>query len=233
MLGGHWRSPKCGSKPINLIVSQTTVWLLRGRRTRFAVGHMALGYILGKASAKFLKMDLNVAAVMVFSIIPDIDILIPIIQHRGPAHSLITALVIFLPIFAIYRLKAAPYLLALISHSLIGDYFVGGRIQLFWPVMTQQYGVQLSIISQTNITLEWLLFLVSMVVMLKSKDLFKFFQPNNSNLLLSIPTFTVLLPTFFGFPLNVPAWLVLPHLVYLAMFSASMVIVAFHGLKSP
>ncbi len=194
---------------------------------------MALGYILGKTSAKFLKTDLNVAAVMVFSIIPDIDILIPIIQHRGPAHSLITALVIFLPIFAIYRLKAVPYLLALISHSMISDYLIGGQIQLFWPVTTERYGLSISIQSQTNITLEWALFLASMIIMFKAKDISVFFRSNNSNLLLAIPTFTVLLPTFLGFPLNVPAWLVFPHLFYLSIFCASMIIVVLHSFRRP
>jgi len=194
---------------------------------------MALGYILGKASAKFLKKDINVAAVMVLSVIPDIDILVPIIQHRGPTHSLITALVIFLPILAIYSLKAVPYLLALISHSMISDYFIGGQIQLFWPLTTQHYGLSISIQSQINITLEWAFFLASMIIMFKAKDIFAFFRSSNSNLLLAIPTFTVMLPTFLGFPLNVPAWLLLPHLFYVSLFCASMIMVVLHSYRSP
>lgn len=187
---------------------------------------------MGKASAKLLKTKVNVPAALVLSVIPDIDILIPFLEHRGPTHSIITALIIFIPVFAIYRRKAAPYFLALASHSLIGDYIAGGRTQLFWPATFNKYGIGLPIQSSTNITLEWTLFLTSTIIMLKSRDLFAFFKKKNSNLILSVPTFTVLLPTFLSFPMNVPEWLILPHLVYLAMFLASIATSALDNLKS-
>jgi len=41
-------------------------------------------------------------------------------------------------------------------------------------------------------------------------------------LLLAIPTFTVLLPIFLSYPLQVPGLLVLPHLVYMVLFLASI-----------
>jgi membrane-bound metal-dependent hydrolase YbcI (DUF457 family) len=157
------------------------------------------------------------------SIIPDIDLLIPFLQHRGPTHSFITALIVFVPIFAIYRRKAIPYFVALVQHSLVGDYLAGGRIQLFWPLTTQLYGTNISIQSKTNITLEWIMFIASMFIMLGTKDIMVFFQPRNSNLILSIPTFTVLLPTILSFPLSVPIWLLAPHLVYMSIFSASII----------
>jgi len=191
-----------------------------------------LGYILGKASAKLLKTNINVPTALVLTVIPDIDILIPVVEHRGPTHSIIMALIIFIPIFAFYRQKAAPYFLALVSHSLIGDYIAGGRTQLFWPATPNHYGIELPIQSPTNITLEWTLFLMSTIIMLKNKDLFAFFQKKNSNLILAIPTFTVLLPTFLSFPLNVPDWLIPPHLVYLTMFLTSIVILALGNLQS-
>jgi membrane-bound metal-dependent hydrolase YbcI (DUF457 family) len=204
----------------------------RRKETRFAVGHLALGYILGKASAKLLKTKVNVPAALVLSVIPDIDILIPFLEHRGPTHSIITALIVFIPIFAIYRQKAAPYFLALASHSLIGDYIAGGRTQLFWPATLNHYGMELPIQSPTNIALEWALFLTSTIIMLKSRDIFTFFKKKNTNLILSIPTFTVLLPTFLSFPLDVPEWLILPHLAYLAMFLASIATYALGNIKS-
>lgn len=157
------------------------------------------------------------------SVIPDIDLLIPFLQHRGPTHSITMALLAFVPIFAIYRRKAIPYFVALVQHSLVGDYLAGGRIQLFWPLTTQLYGTNVSIQSETNITLEWIMFVASMVVMLGTKDIMVFFQPHNSNLILSIPTFTVLLPTILSFPLSVPIWLLVPHLVYMFIFSASII----------
>ena len=73
--------------------------------------------------------------ILVLSIIPDADILLGVEElHRGPTHSIITALIVFIPVFAIYRRKAVPYFLAFISHALIADFFIGGRIMLFWPL---------------------------------------------------------------------------------------------------
>lgn len=173
-----------------------------------------------------MKTNLNVPIVLTLSIIPDIDMIIPFIQHRGPAHSIITLFMVFVPIFVVYHKKAIPYFLALIQHPLIGDYITGGRIQLLWPIATQYYGMEIGIKSQTNITIEWLIFLASMIVMLKTKDIMAFFQPHNSNLILSIPTFTVLLPTFLAFPLDVPTTLILPHIAYLTLFLTSILIYA-------
>lgn len=158
------------------------------------------------------------------SILPDVDILIPFLTHRGPTHSVLVAFVVFLPLFAFFRKKAVPYFLALLQHSLISDYIAGGQIQLLWPVTIQQYGMGIGIKSQTNMAIEWIAFLSATIVMFKAKDLATLFQPHNSNLILTIPTFTVLLPTFLSFPLDVPQWLIPPHLIYLSIFSASIII---------
>ena len=196
------------------------------------MGHFALGYIISKATVKITETKLNIPLVITLSVIPDIDILIPFLEHRGPAHSIITLFMVFIPIFAIYRKKAIPYFLALIQHPLIGDYITGGRIQLLWPLTTQYYGMEICIKSQTNITLEWIVFLTSIIIMLKAKDTVTLFQPHKSNLILVIPTFTVLLPTFLSFPLNVPAWLIPPHLAYISIFSASIIIDLIKTLKN-
>jgi len=190
----------------------------------FAIGHFALGYILSKTSSKMLKINFHIPTILMLSVIPDIDILIPFLEHRGLTHSVITASIIFVPIFAIYHKKATPYFIALIQHSLIGDYLVGGKTQLLFPLTTQYYGTGLSIQSQTSIELELALFLVSMLVMVAVKDIKVFFQPHNSNLILVIPTFTVLLPIFLAYPLQVPPILIAPHVVYLILFVTSILI---------
>lgn len=66
------------------------------------------------------------------------------------------------------------------------------------------------------------MFLISTIIMLKSRDMQTLLQPHNSNLLLSIPTSTVLLPTFLAYPLDVPSALVVPHITFLILFSASI-----------
>jgi len=234
-LSYNWRTPKRSSKPINLIVSRLNVWLLRRKNASFAVGHMALAYLLGKPSAKILKVNLNIPLILVLSIIPDIDILFGVSEfHRGPTHSIIAALIVFIPVFAIYRRKAVPYFLALASHSLVGDFFIGGNIMLFWPLSSNLYGnfwFYISIWNPINIILEWTLFAISTIIMFKTRDLFLFFQNRKSNLLLTIPIITVLLPTFVSYPLQVPILLIPPHLFYLVLFSVSVLIVILRIFK--
>jgi hypothetical protein len=197
---------------------------------------MALAYLLGKASAKLLKVSLNIPLILVLSVIPDIDILFDFLLrseiHRGPTHSIITTILVFIPFFVLYRQKAMPYFAALASHSLIGDFLIGGQIQLLWPLSTNEFGFAgISIYNTISIALELTLFAVALIVMLKTRDLFRFFRNNKLTLLLIIPIFTVLLPTFASYPLNVPILLVLPHLFYLVLFSISVLIVLMNVLK--
>jgi hypothetical protein len=202
---------------------------------------MALAYLLGKPAAKTLKVNLNIPLVFVLSIIPDIDILFQSFFtseiHRGPTHSVITAIVVFIPFFVLYRQKAVPYFIALISHSLVGDFFIGGQIQLFWPLTTQEFGLHelgfyyIGISSRLNIILELTLFTVATIVMIKNRDLLSIFKSNMLNLVLTVPIFTVLLPTFLGFPLSVPILLVPPHLFYLAIFSLAFLMVILRKTK--
>jgi membrane-bound metal-dependent hydrolase YbcI (DUF457 family) len=200
----------------------------------FAVGHLALGYVLGKGVAKLLKTRINIPVILTLPVISDADIpfkQLQLLQHRGPTHSIITAFIVFVPVFAIYRKRAIPYLVALISHPLIGDYVAGGRVQLLWPLSSQHYGIETSMRSPANIALEWTIFLISMIILLKTHDMAAFFRPQKSNLILFIPTLTILLPTLLNFPANVPVLLIPPHLVYLSIFSASIIVTVL-GLRA-
>jgi hypothetical protein len=199
---------------------------------------MSLGYILGKASARALKTNPNVPLLLVLSIFPDVDILSEhvtilhdILPHRGPIHSVFLMLIFFIPIFAVYRKRALPYFIALVSHPLIGDYLTGGNLQLFWPLTSQTFGTATSITSPQNIALELMVFFSAFALLFVSRDLHVLFRPRLSNLLLAIPTFTVLLPIFLSYPLQVPAALVLPHLIYIVVFIAAIAISAVGMLK--
>ncbi len=183
-----------------------------------------MGYILGKATSKSLNVDLNIPLVLIASIIPDIDMLIFGLEHRGPTHSLILVFLFFLPAFTLYRERAAPYLVAVVQHSFPGDYFTGGGVQLLWPLTPYWYGIGITITSLTNIFLEWTLFLAFLTIMFKTKDVWTLFQHHTSNILLSIPILTVLLPTLLGFPLSVPLALVIPHVICLVLFAFSILI---------
>lgn len=199
----------------------------------YAVGHLALGYLTGRATGKFLNVDVNLPLLFLASVIPDMDLLIPGLEHRGPTHSIILSTLVFIPIFAYYGKNAAPYFAALAQHALIGDYLTGGGIQLLWPLNSFYYGMPMGITSPFSILLEWFFFLICFVVLFKTRDTWTLLQPHPSNLVLSIPLLTVLLPTFLSLPLHVPLLLVIPHLAYLVLFILSILTDFRANLKKP
>jgi hypothetical protein len=207
---------------------------------------MSLAYLLGKGSSKPLAYNPNVPLLMVLSILPDADLIFDFFTgatlHRGPSHSLILATVAFVPFFISYRKKAISYFIALISHPLIGDFFIGGQVQLLWPLSTTQFGLQkvgsytISIFSPANILLELVLFAITIVVLFKTSDWKVFFKNNKSNLILIIPVLSVLLPTTIGYPFSASLiftefLLAIAHLVFLALFSIAILEVFFSTFK--
>ena len=189
----------------------------------YAVGHMSLGYVIGKLAAKILRTEINIPLIFTLSVIPDVDILIPFVEHRGPTHSILVAFIVFIPIFAVYGKKAIPYLLAVVQHPLIGDFFAGGRIQLLWPITTHQYGMEIGIKSLQNIANEWLAFIALVVIFVVSKDYLKIFDKNPSNLILIIPILAVVFPAFLCFPIDVPPLLMPPHIFYSILFLVAVI----------
>jgi hypothetical protein len=142
-------------------------------------------------------------------------------------------LLVFVPFFTLYRKKAVPYFLALVSHALIGDFLIGGGVQLLWPLSDAKFGnywLFTTITDPANVALELILFAVATIVMFKTRELLQFLQPHKSNLVLVVPILTVLLPTFVGYPIDVPFLLIIPHLFYLILFSISVLIVIFRFL---
>jgi hypothetical protein len=132
-----------------------------------------------------------------------------------------------------YRKRAVPYFLALISHSLLGDFFIGGQLQLFWPFSSDTYGAQqigsyyINIYSPVNIVLEVTLFAAAMLMLYKTRDWKIFFRSDKTNLVLIIPMATVLLPSTIGYPFTSPLILSQPilalaHIFYLVLFSIAV-----------
>ena len=187
----------------------------------YAVGHFALGYLTGKIASKQLKVNIKFPLLFFASVFPDIDIFVPGLEHRGPLHSVVLFCILFIPLFFLYKKRAVPYFVALIQHMIIGDYLTGG-VQLLWPVSMSMYGLGSGIESLSNIALELVLFVISVTVMFKTKDVFLLFKQHLSNTILSIPLIAVLLPIVISYPLSVPLVLLIPHLVYLVLFSFSI-----------
>jgi len=189
----------------------------------YAVGHLALGYLSGKTASRILNVNANLPLLFLMSVLPDVDLLIPGLEHRGPMHSAIIFCLLFLPAFILFKKRAIPYFVVLIQHVLIGDYLTGDT-QLLWPITTNWYGLGMEITGLTNILIEWTLFLTSTTTLLKTKDARSLFQKHPSNMILAVPVLTALLPAFLSFPLHVPPELIIPHLTYIALFTLSILI---------
>ncbi len=195
---------------------------MRNKNT-FAVGHLALGYLTGKAASKLLDVKINVAFLFLASILPDADLLLGL-DHRGPTHSLLVYAVMFVPVFWAYGKQAVPFFVALAQHSLLGDLLTGGGVQVLWPAFSEWYGAQLKVTSFFNISLEWVVFLMAMAFFLKTRDAWSLYERHPFNLLLTIPVVTIILPAFLSFPIAVPSALVVPHLVLLAILFLSIAV---------
>jgi membrane-bound metal-dependent hydrolase YbcI (DUF457 family) len=169
----------------------------------------------------------NLPLLLAASVLPDIDLILSFLMHRGPTHSLITITVLMIPFFVVYRKQAIPYYAALLSHILIGDFFTGG-VQLFWPLSNSWFGaLNINITSLTNVIAELALFCVTLPIMYKLGDLQTLLKPHNKNWALIIPLGAVVGPLLSfvqGQEYALPALLVVPSLFYVGLFSYSMLI---------
>ena len=122
---------------------------------------------------------MNLPLLLVASVIPDIDLLLRFLMHRGPTHSLITLTVLMIPFFVVYRKRVIPYFAALLSHVLIGDFF-GGGIELLWPLTQNWFGaINFSVASSINMIAELSLFCLAVPIMFKLGDLKSLLKPHN------------------------------------------------------
>jgi membrane-bound metal-dependent hydrolase YbcI (DUF457 family) len=191
----------------------------------FAIGHFALGYIMGKSSSKLTKVKINLTLLLLASVLPDIDLLLRFIMHRGPTHSLITITLLMIPFFVVYRKQAIPYYAALLSHILIGDLFTSG-IQLFWPLSNSLFGVlDIDVASLSTAITELTLFSLTLPIVYKLGDLQTLLKPHNKNWALIIPLGTVLGPLLTisrDLDAALPTLLIVPSLFFVILFAYSI-----------
>jgi len=192
----------------------------------FAIGHLVIGYLSAKASQKLLKTDINLPLIFFLSLIPDVDLLIPGLVHRSATHSIIVLTLVFIPIFLYYRKTSIPYFVAITQHPLVGDFFMG-RIQMLWPLISDWYGYTIDVRSFTNISIEWASFLLAMLVLTKTNDLRLLFKSGKSNLLLIVPSGAIFVSSIIGaraigLSQRAPTELLIPHLIFLTVFTFSI-----------
>ena len=179
--------------------------------------------------SKITKTKINLALIFTFSVLPDLDILLPnYLTHRGPTHSLLFSLLAFSLFFMIYRKKAIPYFVVLISHLLIGDIYGPTRgVQLFWPFSAEWSTIAfISNLSLLSIGFELTLFTLSTVIIFVNKDFQKSFLDSENRIYWLIPFGSVLGPLIIegiNTPYNLPLLLVIPSLIYLAILSLPII----------
>ncbi len=161
------------------------------------------------------------------SVLPDIDLLLRFLMHRGPTHSLLMITALMIPFFFFYRKQAIPYYAVLLSHIFLGDYFTGG-IELFWPLSHSWFGaLNLNVTSLPSASIELALFIITIPIMFKLGDLQSFLKPHNRIWLLIIPFGAILVPLLSlgrGVENTLPILLAVPSLFYIVLFGYSMII---------
>lgn len=73
--------------------------------------------------------------------------------------------------------------------------------------------------------------MIEQSILARAREIKKLFSNDKYNLLLSVPLLTVLLPSLIHFPLVVPSLLLIPHLAYSGIFTASLLILFMSTLK--
>ena len=133
----------------------------------YLLGHLALGYFFSKPF-QYLGYKINYFHLAIFSLLPDIDFLIPYVTHRGPTHSLSAILVLFA--ITIFIPKLLPYLAAFISHILVGDLITANGVRLFWPFSRAYYFIQTLVTYENQMTVEFVLFLLAFILFVSLKE---------------------------------------------------------------
>ena len=140
----------------------------------YPLGHMAISYFSAKMIKKISGYNYNILIVWFLSVLPDIDLIIPNLLHRGPTHSIILIFIIF---FVSYlgKKRFMPYVAAFGSHSLIGDLLTsnvgewGIGIQLFWPFSTEIFSMRLEMSFNKQMNIDQIIFIIMILDILYSK----------------------------------------------------------------
>lgn len=166
------------------------------------------------------------------SVLPDIDLILQavnptIFMHRGPTHSIVAITVLIISFFVLYKKQAAPYYVALLSNSLIGDLFTGG-IEMLWPLSEKWFSyLSISVESMPTIIAELLLFAVTTPIMYKTGDIKKILHPKKYKVVLIVAFGAILGPMVemrYGSEGVLPALLLAPSIFWLIVFSYSMLL---------
>lgn len=154
---------------------------------------MTWSYVFADAASGKQRGKLFVPLVLTLGILPDIDLLLEGygIEHHTVTHSYFFWLILFIPFFAVFRLKALPYLVAVVQHFAFGDFLIG-QVQLFWPFNTTYLGFNWNMGSTIDIVLEASGLFIALTLSYFNGDMKRLTRLNTKNIWMGIPALAVL-----------------------------------------
>jgi membrane-bound metal-dependent hydrolase YbcI (DUF457 family) len=144
------------------------------------------------------KGKLIVPAILLLGILPDGDLLLGNLGavHRTFTHSFFFWIIIFVPLFIIFRLKSVPYFVAVVQHFAFGDLLMG-KVMIFWPFSSAQVGLGFAMPSLIDVTLELTGLILALAIIIYSKDLKRLFSVDKNNILMLLPLLAIVTSALF------------------------------------
>ena len=184
----------------------------------YPLGHLAIGYLVAKIVGRDHEIDIPL--VLVASLVPDMDVIIPNIPHRGPTHSLIVAFILLFPVLNYWKTKIFVYYSAYTSH-LFADLLAcsqNGRSQLLWPYIDRWIILYPKLIMGSNkeAIVEIALLSIASIILMLTKDYQRLIRYRNTNFLLFFPCAVVLMSFLLGHYYGdtvLPSLFNIPHLL--------------------
>ena len=168
----------------------------------FAVGHISAAYLLTRGLKRAGSPSMSIPLVMAFSLLPDLDLLIPGVRHMGPTHSLAFAIAVLMFLILYKGREATPYFLVYASHTILGDLITNRGVRFLWPLTQRVYQITLPFSRNPAFStgLELTLFALFILVYMITKDYTDGPHSNNTKLVTLIPLTALLVPLVFSFP---------------------------------
>jgi hypothetical protein len=150
-------------------------------------GHIAIGYLVAWAFARWRKQKLSLWLAFTVGIVPDYDILF---EGVGLAHHTYThSLLLWIPVvvaLALWKRKTIPYVAGILSHLLIGDFLVSS-IPILLPLSNVTVGLNLGMPSAADALLEPASLILMLTLLFLNGDFRRALNGERSNLLMAIP----------------------------------------------
>ena len=153
----------------------------------YLLGHIAIGYLVAWAFARWRKQKLSLWLAFTVGIVPDFDILFQGLglEHHTYTHSLLLWAPVAIALL-LWNRKSVPYVAGILSHLLIGDVLVSS-IPFLLPLSSVSVGLRFGMPSFVDAILESGAFLLMFLLMWRNGDLRRMFSGGKKNLLLLVP----------------------------------------------